>query len=59
MAEMKIIDSHIHCGTQNVDLPFEVISPLLREAGIGGACLFAPVEDVYDRYDPRFRDDAR
>jgi len=59
MADVQVIDSHIHCGTQNVDLPFNGIRPLLREAGITGACVFAPVEDVYDRHDPDFRDDAR
>lgn len=53
---MQIIDSHIHCGIQNVDLPFEVVQPLLDEAEITGACLFAPVEDIYDRYDPNFQD---
>ena len=53
-----MIDSHIHCGTQHVDQPFEMIRPLLEEAGITGACLFAPVEDVYDRFDPDFEDDA-
>jgi len=53
---MQIIDSHIHCGIQNVDLPFEVVSPLLQEAGIDGACLYAPVEDIYDRYDFHFQD---
>ncbi|MFP3869350.1 MAG: amidohydrolase family protein [Syntrophobacteria bacterium] len=53
---MRIIDSHIHCGIQNVDLPYKVILPLLQDAGITGACLFAPVEDIYDRYDPDFRD---
>ena len=53
---MQIIDSHIHCGIQNVDLPFEVVSPLLQEACIDGACLYAPVEDIYDRYDFHFQD---
>lgn len=48
-----IIDSHIHCGK---DLPYEIIAPLLMNAGIDGACLFAPVEDIYDRYDPYFTD---
>lgn len=56
MIEMKIIDSHMHCGIQNSDLPFEVISPLLENAGITGACLFAPVEDIYDRYNFNFQD---
>jgi len=53
---MQIIDSHIHCGIQNVDLPFEVNSPLLQDAGIDGACLYAPVEDIYDRYNFNFQD---
>jgi len=57
MADEQIIDSHIHCGVQNVNLPFEVISPLLEEASITGACLFAPVESIYDRYNPNFQDD--
>lgn len=48
-----IIDSHIHCGR---DLPFEIIAPKLKRAGIEGACLFAPVEDIYDRYDYNFKD---
>ena len=56
MAKTQIIDSHIHCGIQNVDLPFEVISPLLQDAGIDGACLYAPVEDIYDRYNFNFQD---
>jgi hypothetical protein len=59
MADGQIIDSHIHCGVQNVNLPFEVISPLLEEANITGACLFAPVEDIYDRYNPNFQDNQK
>lgn len=55
---MRVIDSHIHCGVQNVYQPFEEILPLLENAGIGEACLFAPVEDIYDRYEPQFDDDA-
>ena len=58
MARVEVIDSHIHCGTQHVNQAFEIIQPLLQEAGISGACLFAPVEDVYDRFDPDFEDDA-
>jgi predicted TIM-barrel fold metal-dependent hydrolase len=53
---MKIIDSHMHCGVQNVSLPFEMIRSYLQEGGIDGACLFAPVEDIYDRYDDHFQD---
>jgi hypothetical protein len=53
---MHVIDSHIHCGIQNVNQPFSMIRPLLETAGIEGACLFAPVEDIYDRYDRSFDD---
>ncbi len=51
-----IIDSHMHCGVQNSNLPFEDIKGYLDSAGIQGACLFAPVEDIYDRYDYDFKD---
>ena len=53
---MKVIDSHIHCGIQNVSLPFSGIKPLLDHAGITQACLFAPVEDIYYRYSSVFND---
>jgi uncharacterized protein len=55
---MKVIDSHIHCGVQNADLPLEMILTYLRKANIQGACLFSPVEDVYNRYDYYFEDNA-
>lgn len=51
-----VIDSHIHCGVQNVSQPFRGIQPLLSAAGVERACLFAPVEDIYDRWDPGFDD---
>jgi len=54
--ETEVIDSHIHCGIQNVDLPFELVQSFLSEASITHACLFAPVEDIYDRYRPDFHD---
>jgi len=56
MRPSRIIDSHIHCGIQHSDLPFASIEPLLRRAGITDACLFAPVEDIYDRDNPDFQD---
>ncbi len=56
MGTTRIIDSHIHCGIQHVDLPFEAIEPLLQQDGITDACMFAPVEDIYDRHDPNFQD---
>jgi hypothetical protein len=56
---MRIIDSHIHCGVQNVQQPYGRIAPLLEAAGITAACLFAPVEDIYYRYDRRFDDNRQ
>ena len=56
---MKIIDSHMHCGIQNSDQPIELIRAYLDRAGIQGACLYPPVEDIYDRYDYHFEDNAR
>jgi predicted TIM-barrel fold metal-dependent hydrolase len=55
---MKVIDSHIHCGIQNSDLPFELIRRYLASGNIQGACLYAPVEDIYNRYDEHFEDSA-
>lgn len=51
-----IIDSHIHCGVQNVALPLATVKKYLVHAGIERACLFAPVEDIYDRDNPFFID---
>jgi predicted TIM-barrel fold metal-dependent hydrolase len=53
---MKIIDSHIHCGIQNSRLPLEIVKRYLEEGDIQGACLYAPVEDIYDRTDYHFKD---
>ena len=58
MGAARIIDSHIHCGVQHSDLPFAEIAPLLREASITDCCLFAPVEDIYDRDDFHFQDNT-
>lgn len=52
-----IIDSHLHCGCQQVWWVWEDLKPLLVSAGIGGAGLIPPVEDIYDRFDPLFLDD--
>ena len=48
----------MHCGIQNSNLPFDVIKQYLDSANIQGACLFAPVEDIYDRYSYNFEDNA-
>jgi len=46
----------MHCGVQNVDQPIDMIKAYLARGGIDGACLYAPVEDIYDRYDYHFQD---
>jgi predicted TIM-barrel fold metal-dependent hydrolase len=55
---IKIIDAHMHCGIQNVDQPLSMIKGYLAQGGIDGACLYAPVEDIYDRYNYRFEDSS-
>jgi uncharacterized protein len=56
MHDFRVIDSHLHCGSQNVSWLWEDLRTLLAAAGIGGVALIPPVEDVYDRYDPNFTD---
>jgi len=56
MHDFRVIDSHLHCGRQNVSWLWEDLRRLLLAAGIRGAALIPPVEDVYDRYDPAFTD---
>jgi len=53
---MKIIDAHIHCGIQNTSLPLDLLKAHLAKAKIAGACLFPPVEDIYERDNPFFVD---
>ncbi len=55
---IKIIDAHMHCGIQNVDQPLNMIKGYLDQGGIEGACLYAPVEDIYDRYNYHFQDSS-
>jgi uncharacterized protein len=54
--DFRIIDSHLHCGCQNVSWGWEDLRPALISAGIQEAGLIPPVEDIYDRYDPGFTD---
>jgi len=56
MARLRIIDAHLHCGIQKVRWPWEQVQPFLKDAGITGAGVMAPVEDIYDRYDFGFQD---
>ncbi len=54
--DFHIIDCHLHTAVQHVNWGWDQIRPLLIEAGIFGAAPIAPVEDIYDRYDPEFND---
>ncbi|MEW6350554.1 MAG: amidohydrolase family protein [Thermodesulfobacteriota bacterium] len=48
-----VLDGHVHCG---LELPFETVLSEWEQADIDGGVMFSPVEEIYDRYDPRFRD---
>jgi uncharacterized protein len=52
--DFRIIDGHLHSGVQHVHWGWDQIRPLLLKARITGAAPIAPVEDIYDRYDPEF-----
>lgn len=54
--DFEIIDCHLHTGVQHVPWGWDLIRPLLLEAGITGAAPIPPVEDIYDRHDPDFSD---
>jgi hypothetical protein len=56
MTAYRILDSHMHCGCQNVSWLWQDIRPLLQAAGITAAALIPPVEDIYDRYHYHFTD---
>lgn len=55
-----IIDCHVHCGELDDSAPqaYEQIAPRFEEAGVSAAVCMSPVMEIYDRYDPGFRDDA-
>ena len=56
MPFFNIIDCHLHTGVQHVNWGWDHIRPLLLESGITGAAPIAPVEDIYNRFDPEFHD---
>ena len=43
MHDFALIDSHLHCGRQNVSWLWEDLPQLLLPAGIRGATLIEPV----------------
>ena len=54
------IDAHAHCGIQDRSPPqsFEDYAALARGSGIAKVVMFPPVFEIYDRFNPRFEDDA-
>jgi uncharacterized protein len=47
------LDAHTHCG---LTVPFEELSREWEDGEIQGGVAFSPVEEIYDRYNRRFRD---
>lgn len=58
MDQHRIIDAHAHCGIQDRFPPQSLRDYLHHARGtpIHGAVMFAPVMEIYDRYDPDFED---
>lgn len=56
-----IIDSHAHCGIQDrsFDQSFESYFTQVKNTGIKKVVMFAPVMEIYNRYDFQFKDTAR
>jgi hypothetical protein len=55
---LLIIDSHAHCGVGDRYPPqsFEDYYSAVKGSPISGVAVFAPVMEIYDRYDPFFKD---
>ena len=56
--DLSIIDAHAHCGIQDhsFDQSFESYLSYVRHTGIKRVAAFAPVAEIYDRYDFHFQD---
>jgi uncharacterized protein len=59
MQPSGIVDAHAHCGRQDRSPPQALEDYLEHSEGsdIGGAVMFPPVYEIYDRYDYSFEDD--
>lgn len=57
-SRLEVIDAHAHCGILDRSWPQSLADYRAMAAGtrIGGAALFSPVMEIYDRYDPNFTD---
>lgn len=52
-SEQLVLDGHAHCG---LTVPYHGLAAEWRHGGINGGVVFSPVEEIYNRHDPRFRD---
>jgi uncharacterized protein len=59
--EPYIIDAHAHCGIQDrfSSQAFEDYLNDISGSDIQGTVFFAPVIEIYDRFDPNFKDDTQ
>ena len=55
---MMAIDTHVHCGVIDRGMPqsFKDYEQQIAGTDIGGAAMFSPVFEIYDRYDFNFTD---
>jgi hypothetical protein len=55
---IEVIDAHAHCGVIDRSMPqsFEDYEQQIAGTDIGGAAMFSPVLEIYDRYDFHFTD---
>jgi hypothetical protein len=55
---VAVIDAHVHCGVIDRSMPqsFEDYRQQVAGTDIGGAAMFSPVLEIYDRYDFHFTD---
>lgn len=55
---IAVIDTHVHCGVIDRGMPqsFEDYEQQIAGTDIGGAAMFSPVLEIYDRYDFNFTD---
>ncbi len=58
---LEIIDAHAHCGRFDAFPPQDLRDYVscIGGSGIGGAVMFSPVMEIYNRYDPHFSDTAQ
>jgi len=58
MQTFDVIDAHVHCGMQDRSPPqdFESYVGMIAGGPIRSAVMFAPVGEIYDRWDPQFTD---